>query len=303
MRLRSLLLALFFGLLGWGLLVGCGGPMPTPPQQEAPSTAEQPSSAESQTDDQSSEQTAQDQTGSQPSQTETQAPSDQFAVAKAIIRQQSCGSCHTIQAGGLDLTGQVGPDLTYEGDRGRTDEWLRRHLTEPTSIPDDDVVKGFEGMQSTMPSYGRRLSDAQISHLVAFLQSLSTSDETQADQTPQSEPSQPDTTQREPSSDDPFALAKQVIREQGCGSCHAIQAQGLNLSGQVGPDLTYEGDRDRTDDWLRRQITNPSSIPDGEVVKGYEGMQATMPSYERSLSQEELDALVQFLQSLNGTDD
>ena len=301
MRLRLPVVALMVGMLGWSMLAGCGGPMPTPPQPETPSTVEQPGSVESQTDDPSSGQTAPDQTGSQSSRTETQAPSDQFAVAKEIIRQQSCGSCHTIQARGLDLAGRVGPDLTNEGDRDRTDEWLRQHLVEPTSIPDAEVLEGFEGMQSTMPSYGRRLSDEQIGRLVAFLQSLSASEGSQRDEA-QAEPSQAEPTQQTQASDDPVTIAKQVIREQGCGSCHTIQARGLDLAGRVGPDLTNEGDRGRTDEWLRRQIANPSSIPDDEVVAGYEGMQSTMPSYERSLSQAELDALVAFLQSLKQSD-
>ena len=303
MRLRSLVLTLLAGLTGWGLLVGCGGPMPTPPQQDrTPMTADQPQDQTSQADESASQGERQD--AQEPSQTaSTPEPSpDRFSVAKEIIRQQSCGSCHTIQARGLDLTGRVGPNLTHEGDRGRTDEWLRQHLVEPTSIPDDDVVDGFEGMQSTMPSYGRRLSDEQINRLAAFLQSLSASDRTGSDQAPQTESSPSETTQGASSSADPFALAKQVIREQGCGSCHTIQARGLNLMGQVGPDLTYEGDRGRTDEWLQGQITNPSTIPDSEVVEGFRGMQSTMPSYERQLSQAELDALVAFLQSLKQSD-
>lgn len=305
MRLRTVLLVLIIGFLGWGLLMGCGGPMPTPPQQDVGSTTDQPSSDESPTDDQPSDQTAQDETDSQPTETETQAPSDRFAVAKEIIRQQSCGSCHTLRARGLDLTGQVGPDLTNEGDRNRSDQWLRQHLAEPTSIPDDQVVEGFEGMQSTMPSYGRQLSDNQIDRLVAFLQSLSKSEGTETEQAPQTEGAEPsqNATQQDETADEPMARAKQVIRQQGCSSCHTLQARGLNLTGQVGPDLTNEGARGRSDEWLRRQMRNPSAIPDSEVVEGFEGMQSTMPSYERRLSQEELDALVQFLQSLDGVDD
>ncbi|MFB6286670.1 MAG: cytochrome c [Candidatus Bipolaricaulia bacterium] len=318
MRLKSSLLLLILASLGWGLLVGCGGPMPTPPQQDqTPMTADQSKEQKAgeqhqQQPDQSSQASSQQRQATEqatsPTEKASQPASDRFAVAKEIIRQQSCGSCHTIQARGLDLTGQVGPELTNEGSRNRTDEWLRQQLIDPTSVPDDEVVDGFEGMQSTMPSYGRQLSDKQISRLVAFLQSLSSSAETQADQATQTDasqakPSQTDTAQPQQTSADPMGLAKQVIREQSCGSCHTLQARGLNLTGQVGPDLTNEGARGRSDEWLRRQITHPSAIPDSDVVDGFEGMQSTMPSYERRLSDSELDALVQFLQGLNGADD
>ena len=308
MRLSIRVLALIVLSLGWGLLAGCGGPMPTPPQQDpTPMTAEQTDDREAeppQTDQPSqAASTDRDQTTDEPS----QGPSDRFAVAKEIIRQQGCGSCHTLQARGLDLTGQVGPDLTSEAERGRSDAWLRRLLIDPTSIPDDEVVDGFEGMQSTMPGYGRRLSDEQIGQLVAFLQSLSASGEGQADRVAQTDESQAEsapseTAQPQQTPDDPMALAKRVIREQSCGSCHTLQARGLDLTGQVGPDLTTEGARGRSDEWLRLQMTNPSAVPDSEVVDGFEGMQSTMPSYERRLTETELDALVQFLQSLQRPD-
>ena len=97
---------------------------------------------------------------------------EQRDLALAVIERMGCGSCHTLQAAGLDLRGQVGPDLTKQGARGRSDEWLRRQLLDPTSIPDEEVVPGFEGMQVVMPSYDRVLSDEEVEALIAFLQSL-----------------------------------------------------------------------------------------------------------------------------------
>ncbi len=94
--------------------------------------------------------------------------------AKALIQRLGCGSCHALYAPsiGLVLTGTVGPDLTFEGRRGRSDEWLWRQLTNPTSIPDAEVVPGFEGLQKVMPSYDRVLRDEELALLVEFLQSL-----------------------------------------------------------------------------------------------------------------------------------
>ena len=93
-------------------------------------------------------------------------------------------------------------------------------------------------------------------------------------------------------------LAKRVILSRDCGSCHTLQARNLNLTGKVGPDLTRQGQRGRSPDWLRQQITNPSSIPDHEVVPGFEGKQKFMPVVDR-VSDRELNVLVEFLRTLN----
>lgn len=93
-------------------------------------------------------------------------------------------------------------------------------------------------------------------------------------------------------------LATRLILQGNCGSCHTLQTQDLNLTGQVGPDLTRQGLRGRSSEWLRQQITDPSSIPDHEVVPGFEGKQKFMPIIDLA-SDHELDALVEFLQSLN----
>lgn len=93
-------------------------------------------------------------------------------------------------------------------------------------------------------------------------------------------------------------LAKQVLLGRNCGSCHTLQVRDLNLTGKVGPDLTRQGQRGRSPEWLRQQITNPASIPDHEVTPGFEGKQRFMPMAVR-VSDRELNALVEFLRSLN----
>jgi cbb3-type cytochrome oxidase cytochrome c subunit len=93
-------------------------------------------------------------------------------------------------------------------------------------------------------------------------------------------------------------LARRVILSGNCGSCHSLQARGFDLTGRVGPDLTRQGRRGRSPDWLRRQITRPTSIPDHEVVPGFEGKQKFMPVVDLA-SDRELNALVEFLRSLN----
>jgi len=93
-------------------------------------------------------------------------------------------------------------------------------------------------------------------------------------------------------------MAKRVIRNNECGLCHTLQARGLNLTGKIGPDLTQQAHRDRSPQWLQGQLTNPISIPDHEVVPGFEGKQKLMPKFNRT-SDRELNAVIEFLRSLN----
>lgn len=93
-------------------------------------------------------------------------------------------------------------------------------------------------------------------------------------------------------------LAKHVIFSNKCGSCHTLQARGLNLRGKVGPDLTREAQRARSPEWLKQQITNPASIPNHEVSPGFKGKQKFMPKFHW-LSDRELGALIEFLRSLD----
>lgn len=148
------------------VLVGCGGSessTTTDQQDQTENTTEQTSSNQ-----QSTEQ--QEQTTAQTDQADDM--TEQFELAKQVILAQGCGSCHTIATAGLDLAGQVGPDLTNEASRNRTAEWLRMQLSNPTSIPDSEVAEGFEGQQSLMPSYDRLLSDEEMDAVIAFLMSL-----------------------------------------------------------------------------------------------------------------------------------
>jgi cytochrome c oxidase subunit II len=87
---------------------------------------------------------------------------------------------------------------------------------------------------------------------------------------------------------------EQVFLQNTCVSCHTIR--GLEgASGTVGPDLTHVGGRstlgagvvDNTSDNLRAWISDPQQIKPGVL----------MPAFS-SLPQADLDALVQYLESL-----
>jgi cbb3-type cytochrome oxidase cytochrome c subunit len=78
---------------------------------------------------------------------------------KTLYKQEGCFMCHRLNGEG----GRVGPDLTTEGARGRTQEWLVGHFKDPAAY-----VPG-----SLMPPF-KNLTDEQLKALTAFLQNQKT---------------------------------------------------------------------------------------------------------------------------------
>lgn len=88
---------------------------------------------------------------------------------------------------------------------------------------------------------------------------------------------------------------EQVFTTSACIGCHTIQ--GTSAAGIVGPNLTHVGGRstiaagilDNTPENLRRWIANPDDVKPG----------ALMPRFDNQLTDEQLDALVAYLLSLD----
>jgi sulfur-oxidizing protein SoxA len=80
-------------------------------------------------------------------------------------RGGSCMACHVMgPAGGADLPGNVGPDLSEIGNAGRDDEWLFNYVNDPRVYNPDSVMSpwGTHGI----------FNEAEIGHIVAFLKTL-----------------------------------------------------------------------------------------------------------------------------------
>jgi len=80
---------------------------------------------------------------------------DGARYGKTLYRQEGCFMCHQLNGEG----GKVGPDLTVEGTRGRTDEWLVGHFKNPPAYTPG----------SRMPPFSN-LTDDQLKSLTVFLQ-------------------------------------------------------------------------------------------------------------------------------------
>lgn len=83
----------------------------------------------------------------------------------------------------------------------------------------------------------------------------------------------------------PVAYGKTLYRQEGCFVCHLLEGEG----GKVGPDLTVEGTRGRTNEWLVGHFKNPPAYTPGSL----------MPPY-KNLTEEQLRALTAFLQGQKG---
>jgi L-cysteine S-thiosulfotransferase len=80
-------------------------------------------------------------------------------------RGGSCLACHVMgQAGGADLPGNLGPDLSEIGKAGRDDEWLFNYVYDARVYNRDTL----------MPPWGTNgiFDDAEIRDIVAFLKTL-----------------------------------------------------------------------------------------------------------------------------------
>lgn len=79
-----------------------------------------------------------------------------ITYGRTLYRQEGCFMCHQLDGQG----GKVGPDLTTEGTRGRTDAWLVGHFKDPSAYSSGSIMPAF-----------KNLTDAQLQALTAFLQS------------------------------------------------------------------------------------------------------------------------------------
>jgi cbb3-type cytochrome oxidase cytochrome c subunit len=80
---------------------------------------------------------------------------DLIAYGKTLYRQEGCFMCHQLEGEG----GKVGPDLTVEGTRGRTNEWLVGHFKNPPAYTPGSMMPAF-----------KNLTDVQLGALTEFLQ-------------------------------------------------------------------------------------------------------------------------------------
>jgi mono/diheme cytochrome c family protein len=129
-----------------------------------------------------------------------------------------------------------------------------------------------------MSSWKDAISASDTWKLVLFVHHLPDRDSAGA-----RESAPPPSTQKTP--EQLIAYGRILYRQEGCFTCHQLDGEGT----KVGPDLTVEGTRSRSADWLIGHFKNPAAYVPGSI----------MPAFN-NLTDEQLNALTAFLESQKG---
>jgi len=196
-------------------------------------------------------------------------------IGKLAFTTQGCLSCHNVDLKG----GVIGPSLDNVAIRRADPNWLKRQILTPQA-----VLPG-----SLMPIFPE-LSQREISGLIAYLHTLGPG---------RNSPDNQGEVQLSPPPGVSLKLVQEgakLFKSGSCVGCHTIN--GVS-KGALGPNLTHEAARRRSDQWQLKHLKNPLSVYVwGQPARG-ELSRWLMPlNGGMSLSQEQLEALVAYMQSL-----
>jgi nitric oxide reductase subunit C len=229
--------------------------------------------------------------------THAEAITPQVIAGKHVWHRKNCINCHTLLGEGA----YYAPDLTKITQQ-RGEAYLRQFLQDPSRFYSE------QRHGRVMPNL--RLSDEQITDLIAFLTWVSNIDNQGWPPRPiVVSAALPETTaaaQVAAASANPVALGEAVFRRSppACFSCHST-TEGTVL---VGPSLaglatraatlvaspSYQGAARSAADYIRESILKPNAY----VVQGPTfgaGGQSIMPPFDGVLKPEEVDQLVAYL--------
>ncbi len=208
----------------------------------------------------------------------------QVVAGKYVFHAKNCMDCHTILGDGAYYAADLTKIISQRGEG-----FVRSVLKNPPEV----TAQLWSGeYKRRMPDM--HLTNKEIDDLIAFFKWM---DKVNTNGWPPGSEIYTGEV-KAPKINKAKNEGAELIKKLNCGLCHTIKSDELNLSGKIGPDLSNQKLRNRSDEWLTKQLLNPHSIPDSEVVKGYEGKQKLMPSYKKRLSENELKALVSYLKNL-----
>lgn len=182
------------------------------------------------------------------------------------VYMQSCAACHGSDGHGLTEIGRAMYPPAMDLTSPHVQHWS-----------DGDLFWIIQnGIRLTgMPEWKTTISEADTWKLARFIHGLPQQN-AQETASPQAQPAVPLT------GADLIQYGKTLYRQEGCFTCHRLDGEGT----KVGPDLTHEGARGRSNAWLIGHFKDPPAYSPGSL----------MPPF-KNLTDEQLQALVAFLQS------
>jgi mono/diheme cytochrome c family protein len=196
-----------------------------------------------------------------------------------------CTACHGLGTRAPNLLtdhGGEGPIGARCGSR-ESGKDCKAYLWESLTEPGTFLVPGFENI---MPDMRRQLPEDQLWAVLAYLESQGgdvtvTAEDVGASSASSTSPASsasPRSTTADP---------RQLLTENGCLACHAIDGQGP----PIGPSFDGIGGRVNADR-IRRGILTPNA----DTAQGFARFAGTMPqTFGQTLSAAQLEALVSFL--------
>ena len=191
-------------------------------------------------------------------------PTADAAAGASVYGESFCASCHaTVNAAGMLVGGDVGPELTRVGSKVKP-EWLAEWLRNPKTYDP----------ATAMPHY--RFDPKQLGLLYGFLTAKTDSDFLA-------------NVRLDPATPEQVAHGKALVTERGCASCHEIN--GIKKPANFAPELTVVGSES-----LMKIVFAPGvahSLPDylqAKIRQPHAFSGAKMPLY--TFTQPQVDALV-----------
>lgn len=199
-------------------------------------------------------------------------PSHEVVQEGQAIFGQACAICH-------------GADGRAQTELGRAMYPPAIDLTSPhvRSWSDAELYWIIQnGIRLTgMPAWRGRISEEDTWKLIHFLRGL-------PEEAAQKASAGDMSLDEEASQEEWISYGRLLYRQEGCFMCHQLDGEG----GTIGPDLTIEGTRGRSNEWLIGHFKDPPAYTKGSI----------MPSF-KNLTGAQVHALVVFLQNQKGTSD
>jgi mono/diheme cytochrome c family protein len=141
---------------------------------------------------------------------------------EALYSAVNCSSCHAIGGKGTF----AGPALDYEGNSGRTLDWILAHFNKPDEAAPGTFMPVVQG------------TDRQLRSLALYLLSQTTPIIGNAQ------------------------IGQKIYADRSCGYCHGSDAKGT----KTGPALAGAKSAARTDAWILEHFRNPAAVTPNSVM-------------------------------------